>query len=136
MDPVSYLFIYWPEPFHLIGNLDPQTLNSISTNAYINVGFFVIFIFFPLSFFGLFEISPPSRIVNRSASGIGIFFMALTFVTVSFSCTGPILGSLLVGSLSASGGAWQLAAGFAGFGFALALPFTLFAMSQPSLQTS
>ena len=58
---------------------------------------------------------------------LGIFFMALTLALVSFSCTGPILGSLLAGALSSDGGAWQLTSGMAGFGLALALPFALFA---------
>lgn len=130
---ILLIYLLASAPFHLIGNLDPQILNSISTNAYINVGFFVVFIFFALSFFGLFEISLPSGVMNKvgsktGAGMTGIFFMALTLATVSFSCTGPILGTLLVGSLSASGGAWQLTAGFAGFGLALSLPFSLFAM--------
>jgi thiol:disulfide interchange protein DsbD len=92
----------------------------------------VVFILFALSFFGLYEITLPSSFSNkadsRSGTGniIGIFFMALTLAIVSFSCTGPILGSLLVGSLT--GGAVQLTAGMAGFGLALALPFTLFAL--------
>jgi thiol:disulfide interchange protein len=59
---------------------------------------------------------------------LGVFFMALTLALVSFSCTGPILGSLLAGSLTADGGAWQLTAGMGGFGLALGLPFALFAM--------
>ncbi len=121
-------------PFHLIGNISPEILNSISTNAWVNIVFFIIFIFFSLSFFGLFELTLPSSVVNKTDSKsnlgsiAGIFFMALTLATVSFSCTGPILGSLLVGSLSAYGGAWQLTAGMGGFGLALALPFGLFAM--------
>jgi thiol:disulfide interchange protein len=121
-------------PFHLIGNLNPEILNSISTNAWVNLVFFAVFLLFALSFFGLFEITLPSAFANNTGargnagSLVGIFFMALTLATVSFSCTGPILGTLLVGSLSASGGAWQLTAGMAGFGLALALPFALFAM--------
>jgi thiol:disulfide interchange protein DsbD len=92
----------------------------------------VIFIVFALSFFGLFEITLPSSLSGRADAKagtgniIGIFFMALTLAIVSFSCTGPILGSLLVGSLT--GGAVQLTAGMGGFGLALALPFTLFAL--------
>jgi thiol:disulfide interchange protein DsbD len=67
---------------------------------------------------------------SKAGSGniAGIFFMALTLALVSFSCTGPILGSLLAGSLSADGGAMQLTSGMAGFGLALALPFALFAL--------
>jgi thiol:disulfide interchange protein DsbD len=93
--------------------------------------FFVIFIFFSISFFGFFEITLPSGIASKadSKSGLGsiggIFFMALTF-NCFFFLYWPILGSLLVGT--ASGGAWQLTAGLAGFGLALALPFALFAI--------
>lgn len=119
-------------PFHLLGNIQPEVFNNISTNVWLNIAFFVIFIVFALSFFGFFEISLPSSFAgkadskgNLSSIG-GIFFMALTLAIVSFSCTGPILGSLLVGSLS--GGAWQLTSGLAGFGLALALPFALFAI--------
>ena len=121
-------------PFHLMDSLDPEILNSISTNVWLNVAFFVIFMFFAFSFFGYYEITLPSSWGNKmdTASGIGgilgIFFMALTLAIVSFSCTGPILGSLLVGSLTADGGAVQLSAGMVGFGLALALPFTIFAL--------
>ncbi len=120
-------------PFHLLDSIDPNILNTISTNIYLNLAFFVIFIFFSFSFFGYYEITLPSWLSNRadsaSSSGgvIGIFFMAITLALVSFSCTGPILGSLLAGSLSSNGGAWQLTSGMAGFGLALALPFALFA---------
>lgn len=126
-------------PFHLIGNVQPEIFNNISTNAWLNVIFFIIFIFFSISFFGFFEITLPSGIASKadSKSGLGslggIFFMALTLAIVSFSCTGPILGSLLVGT--ASGGAWQLTAGLAGFGLALALPFALFAIFPNWLQS-
>lgn len=121
-------------PFHLMDSLDPEILNTISTNVWLNVIFFVIFIFFAGSFFGFYELTLPSSWGNKadtvSGSGglVGIFFMALTLAIVSFSCTGPILGSLLVGSLTADGGAIQLSAGMVGFGAALALPFTLFAL--------
>lgn len=126
-------------PFHLLGNVQPEIFNNISTNAWLNVLFFVIFIFFSISFFGFFEITLPSGIASKadSKSGLGslggIFFMALTLAIVSFSCTGPILGSLLVGT--ASGGAWQLTSGLAGFGLALALPFALFAIFPNWLQS-
>jgi len=119
-------------PFHILGNVQPEIFNNISTNPWLNIAFFVIFIIFAISFFGYFEITLPSSIAGKadSRSGLGsmggIFFMALTLAVVSFSCTGPILGSLLVGSLS--GGAWQLTSGLAGFGLALALPFGLFAV--------
>ncbi|UGU14732.1 thioredoxin family protein [Sinomicrobium kalidii] len=121
-------------PFHFLDSIDPEILNTISTNVWLNIAFFVIFVFFAFSFFGYYELTLPSSWGNKmdSASGtggvIGIFFMALTLAIVSFSCTGPILGSLLVGSLTAEGGAAQLTAGITGFGFALALPFGLFAL--------
>ena len=115
-------------PFFFLSNISPQVFNTISTNAWVNLLFFAVFIFFALSFFGLFEIQLPSSLTNNVGSRGGILFMALTLVTVSFSCTGPILGSLLVGSLSSSGGAWQLTCGMGGFGTALALPFGLFAL--------
>jgi thiol:disulfide interchange protein len=122
-------------PFHFLDSIDPEILNSISTNATLNVLFFIIFILFAFSFFGFYEITVPSSWINsidsksNSIGGfIGIFFMALTLVLVSFSCTGPILGSLLVGSITSQGGAIQLSIGMLGFGFALALPFTIFAL--------
>lgn len=126
-------------PFHILGNVQPEIFNNISTNSWLNIIFFIIFIVFAISFFGFFEITMPSSIANKAdtKSGLGslggIFFMALTLAIVSFSCTGPILGSLLVGSLS--GGAWQLTAGLAGFGIALALPFGLFAIFPNWLQS-
>ncbi len=122
-------------PFHLLGSVNPQIFNEISTNPWLNIFFFVIFIVFAISFLGYFEITLPSSWVNKMDSnaskfggGLGIFFMALTLALVSFSCTGPILGSLLAGALSSDGGAWQLTMGLSGFGLALALPFALFAM--------
>jgi len=128
-------------PFHLLDSVNPDILNEISTNVWLNVIFFVIFIFFAFSFFGFYELTLPSSWMNKTTQGeniggiVGIFFMALTLALVSFSCTGPILGSLLAGSLTADGGAWQLTAGMAGFGFALGLPFALFAMF-PSMLNS
>lgn len=128
---IFLIYILISVPFHLLG-LKPEILNTISTNAWLNIIFFVIFIIFSLSFFGFFEITLPSSIAGKAdsksniASAGGIFFMSLTLAIVSFSCTGPILGSLLVGSLS--GGAWPLTYGLAGFGLALALPFALFAV--------
>jgi thiol:disulfide interchange protein len=121
-------------PFHLLDSVNPDILNEISTNVWLNIIFFVIFIFFAFSFFGYYELTLPSSWTNSTSRGegiggiLGVFFMALTLSIVSFSCTGPILGSLLAGSLSADGGAWQLTAGMAGFGVALGLPFALFAM--------
>jgi len=136
---IFLIYVLASVPFHLLGNVQPEIFNSISTNPILNIIFFVIFIFFSISFFGYFEITLPSGIANKadSKSGLGslggIFFMAITLAIVSFSCTGPILGTLLVGSLQ--GGAWALTMGMAGFGIALALPFTLFAIFPQWLQT-
>ncbi|WPU92226.1 cytochrome c biogenesis protein CcdA [Mucilaginibacter sabulilitoris] len=136
---IFLIYILMSVPFHILGNVNPEIFNTISTNAWLNLAFFTIFIFFALSFFGFFEITLPSSVVNKTdeKSSItnlgGIFFMSLTLAVVSFSCTGPILGSLLVGSLS--GGAWPLTAGLAGFGIALALPFTVFAIFPGMLKS-
>ena len=121
-------------PFHLLDSVNPDILNEISTNVWLNVIFFIIFIFFAFSFFGYYELTLPASWTSATSKGegvggiLGVFFMALTLSIVSFSCTGPILGSLLAGSLSSDGGAWQLTAGMGGFGVALGLPFALFAM--------
>lgn len=120
-------------PFHVMDSINPDILNDISTNVWLNIAFFVIFLFFAFSFFGYYELTLPESLTNRvsAAEGVGgllgIFFMALTLALVSFSCTGPILGSLLAGALTGDGGAIQLTSGMAGFGLALALPFALFA---------
>ena len=132
---IFLIYVLLSLPFHLLDSLDPGILNSISTNVTLNIVFFVIFIAFAISFFGYFELTLPqswsaamdSR-ANKIGGAIGIFFMALTLAIVSFSCTGPILGTLLGSSLTADGGAMQLTMGMSGFGLALALPFTLFAM--------
>ena len=132
---IFIIYLLLSLPFHLLDSLSPEILNNISTNVTLNVIFFIIFIIFAFSFFGYYEITLPSSWSNRmddKASSIGgvvgIFFMALTLAIVSFSCTGPILGSLLGGSLSSDGGATQLSFGMGGFGLALALPFALFAL--------
>lgn len=129
------IYLLFSLPFHLLGSVNPDIFNVISTNPWLNIFFFVIFLVFAVSFFGYFEITLPASWVNRMDQNasrfggmIGIFFMALTLALVSFSCTGPILGSLLAGALTSDGGAWQLTAGFGGFGLALALPFGLFAL--------
>ena len=112
----------------------PSDIDPDETKDWLNILFFVIFMFFAFSFFGYYELTLPSSWSTKTTQGedagglIGIFFMAITLALVSFSCTGPILGSLLAGSLTADGGAWQLTAGMAGFGVSLGLPFALFAM--------
>jgi cytochrome c biogenesis protein CcdA len=136
---IFLIYILLSIPFHLVDGVQPEILNNISTNVWLNIFFFLIFVFFAISFFGYFEIGLPSGLANKidSRSGMsslgGIFFMALTLAIVSFSCTGPILGSLLAGT--ASEGAWPLTVGLAGFGLALALPFALFAMFPGWLQS-
>ncbi|HTM64700.1 MAG TPA: cytochrome c biogenesis protein CcdA [Flavipsychrobacter sp.] len=109
-----------------------NALNNLSTNWIANLIFFIIFILFGISFLGAFEITLPSSWTSKtdSKAGIGsfsgIFFMALTLVIVSFSCTGPIVGPLLV--LAGSGGIAGPAVGMFGFSLGLALPFALFAV--------
>ena len=123
-------------PFHLFDSIDSQILNTIATNIWLNVFFFVIFVFFAFSFFGYYELTLPNSWANKmdAASSkvggtLGIFFMALTLAIVSFSCTGPILGGLLGSTALAEGNvATNLSAGMIGFGLALALPFGLFAL--------
>ena len=131
---IVVIYLLLSLPFHFLDSINPEILNTISTNVWLNSFFFAILVFFAFSFFGYYEITLPSswgdKMDTASNVGgfIGIFFMALTLAIVSFSCTGPILGSLLAGSLTADGGAMQLSAGMTGFGLALALPFTLFAL--------
>lgn len=118
-------------PFHLIP-LASNIFNTIATNPWLNLFFFLIFLLFAISFFGFFEITLPSSLAGKAdsksnlGSVSGIFFMALTLVIVSFSCTGVILGTIL--GTTAQNGPWPLTAGMAGFGCALGLPFALFAI--------
>ena len=106
--------------------------NFLSTHWLPNLFFFAIFVLFALSFFGMFEIRLPNKFVNKmdsqsNKSGVlGIFFMAFTLVLVSFSCTGPIAGTILL--QAASGETIQPIVGMLGFSLAFALPFTLFAI--------
>lgn len=121
--------------------LGPTALNDMSTNKYFNLGIFVLLVVFAFSFFGFYELTLPSSWVNKSdkmadrGGLIGTFFMAFTLVLVSFSCTGPIVGTLLVEAARSNAGASLLgfipmkpAIGMFGFGLGLALPFGLFAM--------
>ncbi len=125
----------------------PTVLNEMSTNVYFNLLFFAVFVAFALSFFGLFELSLPAKWVNNSdrladRGGLtGIFFMAFTLALVSFSCTGPIVGTLLVEAARSNAGASFLGllplkpvVGMFGFGLALGLPFALFALFPGWLQ--
>lgn len=123
-------------PFHLFDSVDSQILNTIATNIWLNIFFFVIFVFFAFSFFGYYELTLPNSWANKMdvastkvGGALGIFFMALTLAIVSFSCTGPILGGLLGSTTLAEGSvATNLTFGMTGFGLALALPFALFAL--------
>lgn len=137
---IFLIYVLITVPFHIASkSISPQIFNKISTDAWVNIIFFAIFVVFALSFFGLFEITLPSRFANKmdSKSGLGniggIFFMAATLTIVSFSCTGPLLGTLLVDV--ADQGAWPLTVGAAGFGIALGLPFALFALFPNWLQS-
>ena len=123
--------------YTIIGTIVAITLgadfaNWLSTHWLPNVIFFAIFVVFAFSFFGMFEITMPSWLVNKSVAkedqgGLaGSFFMAFTLVLVSFSCTGPIVGSILV--KSAGGEVLEPIVGMFGFSLAFALPFTLFAI--------
>ena len=132
---IFMVYILVSVPFHIMDSANPDMLNNVSTNTWLNILFFVVFVAFAISFFGYFEITLPSKWSNAMDSKanqvgglLGVFFMALTLALVSFSCTGPILGSLLGGSLTNDGGAMQLTYGLAGFGLALALPFAFFAL--------
>ena len=119
-----------------------DTLNAMSTNAVFNVFLFLLLVVFALSFFGWFEIKLPESWANRvdtkasETSGlVSIFLMAFTLVLVSFSCTGPIIGMLLVQTTTT--GNWLApAVGMFGFALALALPFTLFAMFPSWLKSA
>ena len=112
-------------------NIAGDIFNALGTHWIPNLIFFVIFMIFAASFFGAFEITLPSSLVNKSDEGadkgglLGIFFMALTLVLVSFSCTGPIVGSVIISSTS--GGVWMPIITMAAFAIAFALPFTILA---------
>jgi thiol:disulfide interchange protein len=117
-----------------------SALNSLSTNAFFNLLFFALLVFFAISFFGAFEIVLPASWTNMidkkadSTSGLlSIFFMAFTLVLVSFSCTGPIIGTLLV-EAATTGAVTGPAIGMFGFSLALAIPFALFAVFPSMLQ--
>jgi thiol:disulfide interchange protein DsbD len=118
-----------------------SALNNLSTNAVFNLIFFALLVIFAVSFFGAFELTLPASWTNKmdskaeSTTGLlSIFFMAFTLVLVSFSCTGPIIGSLLVQAAS-MGSITGPAVGMFGFGLALAIPFALFAIFPSLLQS-
>ncbi len=131
---ILLIYVACSLPFYLFESVSPDVFNEFSTNPYLNIFFFIIFVVFAISFFGAFEITIPNALVNKvdKASNvggiIGVFFMALTLVLVSFSCTGPVIGGVLGSVLSSDGGATALSVGLAGFGFGLGIPFALFAI--------
>jgi thiol:disulfide interchange protein len=138
---IFLIYVLISVPFYFLKQNNTNILNTISTNVWLNVGFAVVFLVFALSFFGLFEITLPSSISNSvdAKSNIssvgGIFFMALTLAIVSFSCTGPILGTFVASAFGQNGGPVQLTVVLAGFGLALGLPFALFALFPSWLQS-
>ena len=131
---IIMIYVLISLPFHIFQSLSPDVFYEISTNPYLNIFFFIIFIVFAISFLGAFEITMPSSLANKvdNASNkggfAGIFFMALTLIIVSFSCTGPALGAVIGGVLSTDGGATLLTIAMLGFGVGLAFPFVIFAL--------
>ncbi|KIA86442.1 cytochrome c biogenesis protein CcdA [Flavobacterium sp. AED] len=129
---ISIIFIYVVLGFLVTWIFGADALNALSTNVWFNILFFVLLIIFASSFLGAFEIMLPNswanKVDNQADRGgiIGILFMALALAIVSFSCTGPIVGTLLVDAASKGGIAPII--GMFGFSLALALPFMLFAM--------
>ncbi len=125
-------------PFYIQGT-DPEVLNKISSSAVLNIIFFIIFIVFAFSFFGYYELTLPTSWANKADKAadigglFGVMFMALVLAIVSFSCTGPLLGSVLAGSLDK--GPVPITMAMLGFGVGLGLPFTLFA-AFPSMLKS
>ena len=131
---ISIVVIYLALGLAVTAIFGASKLNELSTNAVFNIFFFLLLVVFALSFFGWFELTLPSSWTNKvdskasSTTGLlSIFLMAFTLVLVSFSCTGPIIGFLLV-ELTTAGSILGPAIGMFGFALALALPFTLFAL--------
>ena len=136
----SIVFLFAVLGAILAAFLGPETLYTLGTHWVPNLLFFIIFFIFALSFFGLFEIKMPEKWINSSdeqADKGGLlapFFIALTTVLVSFSCTGPILGAALVGLTTSSTDRWVSLVTMLGFGIGFAAPFTLLAMFPQALR--
>lgn len=136
---ISIIAIYVVLGLAITGIFGADALNALSTNAWFNVFFFLLLVVFAVSFLGAFEIMLPNSWANKvdkqadKGGIIGILFMALALAIVSFSCTGPIVGTLLVESASKGGIAPIV--GMLGFSSALALPFMLFAMFPSWMQS-
>jgi thiol:disulfide interchange protein len=130
---LSIVVIYVALGLLVSGIMGPTGLNELSTNVYMNIFFFLIFMVFAISFLGAFEIRMPASLINKADSKadkggvVGIFFMAFVLGLVSFSCTGPIIGTLIV-EAAQEGSMIGPAIGMFGFSLALAIPFTLFAI--------
>ena len=138
---VSIIVIYLVLGLLITGIFGASALNDLSTNAIFNIIFFLLLVLFAVSFFGAFEIVLPSSWTNKldmkadSTTGIiSIFFMSFTLVLVSFSCTGPIIGTLLVQAAS-MGSKVGPATGMFGFALALSIPFSFFAVFPNMLQS-
>ena len=139
---VSIIVIYLALGLIITGIFGASSLNALSTSAVCNIIFFLLLVVFAISFFGAFDIKLPeswSNKMDRTAENttgmLSIFFMAFTLTLVSFSCTGPIIGTLLVEAAS-SGDKLGPAIGMFGFSLALAIPFCLFAMFPSLLQST
>ncbi|WP_346345160.1 cytochrome c biogenesis protein CcdA [Mucilaginibacter sp. dw_454] len=137
---LSIIIIYVGLGLIISGLFGSDALNALATNGIFNIFFFLLLVVFGISFLGAFEITLPSSLGNKldanaDKGGIaGIFFMAATLVVVSFSCTGPIIGTLLVEAAS-KGDRLGPAIGMLGFSAALALPFTAFALFPSALKS-
>lgn len=137
---LSIIVIYLAMGLLITGIFGASALNDLSTNAIFNIVFFLLLVLFAVSFFGAFELVLPSSWTNSmdkkadSTTGLlSIFFMAFTLVLVSFSCTGPIIGTLLVQAAS-MGSVVGPAIGMLGFALALSIPFSLFAIFPNIMQ--
>lgn len=144
---LSIIVLYTGIGLALVGAFGPKILNEMASNVWFNTAFFVVFLLFALSFFGMFEITLPASWSTKTdkmadqGGYLGIFFMAATLAIVSFSCTGPIVGTLLVQTAQGAGQMLfgripiEPVVGMFGFSLALALPFALFAGFPSWLKT-
>ncbi|MBQ8774057.1 MAG: thioredoxin family protein [Muribaculaceae bacterium] len=139
---ISIIVIYLVLGLLITAIFGASSLNALSTSAVCNIIFFLLLVVFAISFFGAFDIKLPASWANKmdataekTTGLLSIFFMAFTLTLVSFSCTGPIIGTLLVEAAS-TGDSYGPAVGMFGFSLALAIPFSLFAMFPSLLQSA
>lgn len=131
---IVLIYVLLSLPFVIFRTTASDMYNQIASGAVLNIIYFIIFVVFALSFFGLFDISLPTSFTNKvdSMSGVtsvfGIFFMALTLAIISFTCTGAFIGNLLGLAGSPGMGQYAILWGFMGFGLAFGIPFALFAI--------